>query len=163
MLQSQSRLYQTNTFEIPPQFETFARTSIDVVQQAYTGTLEEHNAQVRLSNDRDAHRVFIERALPEASRDYEFIALHLGSTTLTVCMEHRHDFERRDGEYHRSSIVFDRGEVVAHHTNLTRLGPREVITHNEEVGHRMTDRLFHTLGSLGIATEIASGEFQRAS
>ena len=162
MLQSQSYIYQTRTFEVPPQFEAFAEASIDIAQQAHAGTLIT-NSDVRLSNDREAHRVFFERKLPEASRDYEFLAIHLGRTLLTVCMDHRHDYEDRPEEYQRTSLVFERGEVRAFHTNPARIGPMETITDNEEAGQRMTDRLFHSLGLLGVSTAVTPVQFQKAS
>ena len=163
MLQSQSRIYQTNTFETPPHFETFAERSIEVVQEAHMGLLTANPSSLRTSNDRDAHRVFIERALSEASRDYELLAIHLGAATLTVCMEHRHDHQRDPREYQRSTLVFERGEVRAHYSNLVRLGPIETVTDNKEIGQQMTDRLFHALGTLGVATEVSAYDLSQAS
>jgi len=153
MLQSQSRIYQTRSFEVPGKFETLADTGIEIVRQAHTGELAADLSTVRTSSDREADRVFIERKLPEASRDYEFLALHLGATSLTVCMEHRHDHRERVDEYHRTSLVFRQNDVRAYHTGLVNIGPTETLTDNEEAGQKMTDRLFHTLGLLGISVD----------
>lgn len=163
MLQPQPRLLQTPSFEIPAHFEQFATTSIDILQQAHMGTLEGNPEAIRLSSDMKAHRVFIEQKLPEASRDYELLAIHLGSGVLTVCMQHRHDTLPDDGGYAQSTLVFERDEVRAFHSNIVRMGPMETVTENQEAGQYLTDRLFHSLGTLGIAQSFTELELPKAS
>lgn len=169
MNETPSHLRALHRIEIPPHLQTFTDESIHLLETAHASALELPNTSLRTSFDNNTYRTYIERRNLVMPRDYEFIAVHLGQSSLMVCMEHRHDtVETYDGAsdraFARSTVAIQNGGAKIYHSRITRMWPEEDITENETAGHEMTSRLYHSFGVIGIQQLLGTEQrYEQAS
>lgn len=166
---TQKYLRPLERIEIPAHLQPFVDTSIDLLETSHATQLELPDTSVTTSYTNNTYRTYIERRNLEHHRDYEFVAVHLGQTSLMVCLEHRHDSgETYDGatnrDFARTTVAIQNGGAKLFHSNIVRLGPEEDITENEAAGQEMTSRLQHVFATIGLQ-DLSSREisYEQAS
>ncbi len=147
----------------------FTDASIGLLEAAHSGALELHGASLRTDFSNNTYRSYIERAQLEHPRDYELLAVHLGQTSLLVCLEHRHEngslYEGATSRaFQRSTVAIQNGGAKIFHSRVvTGIAPEEDISDNKEAGLEMTSRLYHAIAAIGIEQVQTSEYVQRAS
>lgn len=158
-------LHHNGAIEIPDHLGEFAYTSAELLHRAHEGALLIPDASIKTSYSGEAHRVFIERKAPDSPYEYEFLAVHLGRTSLTVCLEHRHlktDFSA--AEHNRTSLLFENGHARSYASKVVSgVLEREDITENEDAGYTITRRLHHALGAIGVREPREDHSYPQAS
>lgn len=149
MLQARTRLHPLSSFQVPAHLESVAYTGIDLIQQAHMYPDSLPPEGVRILNDYDAHRLYVEKRGQQAYRNYELLAVHLGATSLSICLDHHHDNQPVP---HRTSLVLEGARASLHYTHQSGVGSIENIRDNEKAAGDFADHFYHALGELGVET-----------
>lgn len=158
-----------NKIEIPEHLTEFTDRSIELLEAAHGGSVELNGTSMRTEFTNHTFCSYFERSHLDNPRDFEFIAVHLGQSSLMVCLEHRHESgEQYEGAtsraFQRSTVAIQNGGAKIFHSRVvTGIGPEEDITDNKEAGLEMTSRLNHAMATLGIQ-EVRGAQYElRAS
>lgn len=158
-------LHPDTAIEIPAHLTEFAHTSTQLLRRAHEGSLLIADASIRVMYSGEAHRVYIEHEEQATLYDYELLAVHMGRSSLSVSLEHRHPKTAfSEAENNRTSVVFEGGQARTYASSLVSgVLNREIITENEDAGYELTQRLQHAMSIIGIREFREEHPYSQAS